>query len=94
MPTLSDVNELIVTQVTTNWYNLALVLGVEVFFIDAVSKDHKSCIDACQNMLQRWLEEQKHTGKQEQTWSTLLTVLGRADSVELERSLRREHFYK
>ena len=94
VPTLSDVNELIVTQVAANWYNLALMLGVEVFLIDAVSKDHKSCIDACQDMLKRWLKEEKHTGKQERTWFTLLTALGRADSVELERSLRKEHFYE
>ena len=93
VPTLSDMNELIVTQVAANWYNLALVLGVEVFLIDAVSKDHKGCIDACQDMLKRWLRREQHTGTEERTWSTLLTALGRANFGELESSLRKEHFY-
>ena len=93
VPTLSDMNELIVTQVATNWYNLALVLGVEVFLIDAISEDHKRCVAACRDMLTRWLKREQHTGTEERTWSTLLTALGRADFGELESSLRKEHFY-
>ena len=93
VPTLSDMNELIVTQVAANWYNLALVLGVEVFLIDAISEDHKRCVAACRDMLTRWLRREQHTGTEERTWSTLLTALGRADFGELESSLRKEHFY-
>ena len=93
VPTLSDMNELIVTQVAANWYNLALVLGVEVFLIDAISEDHKRCVAACRDMLKRWLRREQHTGGEERTWSTLLTALGRADFGELESSLRKEHFY-
>ena len=93
VPTLSDVNELIVTQVAANWYNLALVLGVEVFLIDAISEDHRRCVAKCRDMLTRWLRREQHTGGKERTWSTLLTALGRADFGELETSLRREHFY-
>ena len=93
VPTLSDMNELIVTQVAANWYNLALVLGVEVFLIDAISEDHRRCVAACRDMLTRWLRREQHTGGEERTWSTLLTALGRADFGELESSLRREHFY-
>ena len=94
VPSLSDVNELIVTQVAGKWQELARTLGMKDSLIDTVSKNYpKSCTDACEDMLQRWLNE-KHTGKQEQTWSTLLTALGRADFGELERSLRREHFHE
>ena len=93
VPTLNDMNELIVTQVAANWYNLALVLGVEVFLIDAISEDHRRCVAACRDMLTRWLRREQHTGGEQRTWSTLLTALGRADFGELESSLRREHFY-
>ena len=93
VPTLSDMNELIVTQVAANWYNLALVLEVEVFLIDAISEDHRRCVAACRDMLTRWLRREQHTGTEERTWSTLLAALGRADFGELETSLRREHFY-
>ena len=93
VPTLDDVNELIVTQVAAKWQNLAIKLGVKDFLIDIVSEDHpKSCVAACQDMLKRWLREERHTGGEERMWSTLLTALGRADFGELERDLRREHF--
>ena len=95
MPSLSDVNELIVTQVAGKWQELARTLEMKDSLIDTVSKNYpKSCTDACQDMLQRWLKEEKHTGKQERTWSTLPTALGQADFGELERSLRREHFHE
>ena len=93
VPTVDDVNELIVTQVAAKWQNLAIKLGVKDFIIDVISEDHpKSCVAACQDMLKRWLREERHTGGEERTWSTLLTALGRADFGELERSLRRQHF--
>ena len=95
VPTLSDVNDLIVTDAAAKWQELASALGVKSSLIDAVSKNHqKSCIDACQDMLKRWLREEKHTGKQERTWSTLLTALGQAEFSELERNLRRMYFDK
>ena len=93
MPTLDDVNELIVTQVAAKWQNLAIKLGVKDFLIDVISEDHpKNCVAACQDMLKRWLREERHTGGEARTWSTLLTALGRADLGELERDLQREHF--
>ena len=95
VPTLSGVNDLIVTHAAGKWQELASALGVKSSLIDAVSKNHqKSCIDACQDMLKRWLREEKHTGKQERTWSTLLTALGQSDFSELERNLRRMYFDK
>ena len=95
VPTLSDVNDLIVTHAAAKWQELASALGVKSSLIEAVSKNHqKSCIDACQDVLKRWLREEKHTGKQERTWTTLLTALGQADLSELERNLRRKYFDK
>ena len=93
VPTVDDVNELIVTQVAAKWQNLAIKLGVKDFLIDVVSKNNRNdCEQACQDMLKRWLREERHTGGEERTWSTLLTALSRADFGELERDLRREHF--
>lgn len=95
VPIWSDVNELIVTHVAARWQELASTLGVKSSLVDAVSKNHqKSCNEACQDMLKHWLREEKHTGKQERTWSTLLTALGQADFSELERNLRRQYFEK
>ena len=94
VPTLDDVNELIVTQVAAKWQNLAIKLGVKDFLIDVISKNNRhDCEEACQDMLKRWLREERHTGGEGRTWSTLLTALGRADFGELERDLRREHFH-
>ena len=95
VPTLDDVNELIVTQVAAKWQNLALKLGVKDFVIDVISKNNcHDCEEACQDMLKRWLREERHTGGEERTWSTLLTALGRADFGEIERDLRKDHFHK
>ena len=95
VPTLNDVNQLLVTQVAAKWQNLAIKLGVKDFIIDAISKNNRhDCEQACQDMLKRWLREERHTGGEERTWSTLLTALGRADFGELERSLWRENFHK
>ena len=90
---MRDVNELVVTAVAANWERLALELGVKDFVNKIASKDHPSdCVGACRDVLSRWLRGEQHTGEGERTWSTLLTVLGRAGFAELERSLRREHF--
>ena len=95
VPTLDDVNELIVTQVAAKWQNLAIKLGVKGFLIDVISKNNRhDCEEACQDMLKHWLREERHTGGEERTWSTLLTGLGRADFGELETSLQSEHFHK
>ena len=94
-PDMRDVNELVVTAVAANWERLALELRVKDFVSKIVSKDHPSdCVGACLDILTRWLRGEQHTGGGERTWSTLLTVLGRAGFAELERSLRREHFTK
>ena len=92
-PDIGDVDELVVTTVAANWQRLALRLGVEGCVSEIVFKNHPNDYEgACRDMLDRWLKEDRHTGEEERTWSTLLTALGRADFAELERSLRREHF--
>ena len=94
-PDMSDVDELVVTEVTASWQRVALRLGVEGCVSEAVLKNHPNDHEgACQNMLDRWLRRDSHTGEEERTWSTLLTALGRAGFEELERRLRREHFHK
>lgn len=95
VPTLSDVCELILPQIAAKWQNLAIVLGVKNFLIEAVSVNHPGdCEGACQSMLDRWLRGEQHTGEEKRTWTTLLTALGQAGFVELERNLRRENFDK
>ena len=94
-PDMSDVNELVMTEVAANWQRVALRLGVEGCVSEAVLKNHPNDREgACQDMLDRWLKRDPHTGEEERTWSTLLTALGRAGFEELERRLRREHFHK
>ena len=92
-PDMRDVDELVVTAVAANWQRVALRLGVEGCVSEVVLRNHPNdCEGACRDMLDRWLRGERHTGEEERTWSILLTALGRADSVELERRLRREHF--
>ena len=94
-PDMRDVDELIVTEVAANWQRVALRLGVEGCVSEAVLKNHpKDCEGACQDMLERWLRQDPHTGQEERTWSTLLIALGRMGFEELERRLQREHFHK
>ena len=94
-PDMSDVDELVVTEVAANWQRVALRLGVEGCVSEAVLKNHPNDREgACQDMLDRWLKRDPHTGEEERTWSTLLTALGRAGFEELERRLQREHFHK
>ena len=92
-PDMRDVDELVVTRVAVNWERLALRLGVEGCVSEVVFKNHPNDYEgACREMLDRWLRGDRHTGKEERTWSTLLTALDRAGFVDLEKSLRREHF--
>ena len=94
-PDMSDVDELVVTEVAANWQRVALRLGVEGCVSEAVLKNHPNDHEgACQDMLNCWLRRDPHTGEEERTWSTLLTALGRAGFEELERRLRQEHFHK
>ena len=94
-PGMSDVDELVVTEVAANWERVALRLGVEGRVSEVVLKNHPNDREgACQDMLDCWLRRDPHTGEEERTWSTLLTALGRAGFEELERRLRREHFHK
>ena len=88
-PDMRDVDELVMTAVAANWQRVALRLGVEGCVSEVVLKNHPyDCEGACRDMLNRWLRGECHTGEEERTWSTLLTALGRAGFVELERSLR------
>ena len=88
-PDMRDVDELVMTAVAANWPRVALRLGVEGCVSEVVLKNHPNdCEGACRDMLNRWLRGECHTGEEERTWSTLLTALGRAGFVELERSLR------
>ena len=92
-PTLKDISELVLAQVAARWQFVATYLRVEPCIIDVVLKNNPNdCEGACQDMLNRWLSKEHHTGKEERTWSTLLTALGKAVSVALEQRLRREHF--
>ena len=92
-PDMRDVDELVVTPVASNWQRLVLRLGVEGCVSEVVVKNHPNDYEgACREMLERWLRGERHTGEEERTWSTLLTALGRAGFVELERSLRRVRF--
>ena len=94
-PDMSDVDELVVTEVAAKWQRVALRLGVEGRVSEGVLKNHPNDREgACQDMLNRWLRRDPHTGEEERTWSTLLTALGRAGFEELERRLQREHFHK
>lgn len=94
VPTLRDVSELILTKIAAKWQKVALSLGVEDCVIAIVSRNHPTdCEGACLDMLERWLSKERHTGEVlERRWSALLTTLGRAGFVDLEISLRREHF--
>lgn len=86
-------DRLIVTDIAAKWQNVAIVLGVKNSIIEAESVNHpKDCEGACRAVLLRWLREARHTGEEERMWSTLLTALGKADYVELERTLREESF--
>ena len=94
-PDMRDVDELVVTAVAANWQRVALRLGVEGCVSEVVLNNHPNDSEgACRDMLNRWLRGERHTGEEERTWSTLLTALSRADFVELERRLRKEHFHQ
>ena len=93
-PDMRDVEELVVTQVAANWQRVALRLGVEGCISEIIFKNHPNdCEGACRDMLSCWLRGKQHTGEEERTWSTLLAALDRAGYTNLERSLRREHFF-
>ena len=92
-PTLNDISELGLAQVAARWQFVATHLRVEPCIVNIILKNHPNdCERACLDMLNRWLSKERHTGKEERTWSTLLTALGKAVSVVLEQRLRREHF--
>ena len=92
-PKLHNVLELVVPSVAAKWRFVATHLKVEPCVIDIISKNHPNdCEGACWDMLKRWLGKERNTGKEERTWSTLLTALGKAVSDELEQKLRRKHF--
>lgn len=82
-----------VPKVAANWPRLALKLGVMDSLIRDISKKHPNdCVEACLDVLYHWLREEQHTGKPDQTWSYLLTALGRAGFVQLEQDLRKKYF--
>ena len=94
-PDMRDIDELVVTAVATNWQKVALRLGVEGCVGEIILNKHpNNCEGSCRDMFDHWLRRERHTGEKERTWSTLLTALSQAGFVELEKSLRREHFTK
>ena len=87
---MRDMDELIMTEVAANWQGVALRMGVEIGVSKAILRNNPTdCEGACRDMLNRWLRKENNTGVEKRTWSTLLTALGRAGFVELERRLQR-----
>ena len=90
---MRDVDKLVVTAVAPYWQKVALKLGVEVPVSKIVFQNHPNdCEGACRDMLDRWLKDKWQTGREERTWSTLLTALVRAGFVDLVRSLQEKAF--
>ena len=72
MPTMQDIDELVVTPAAANWERVSLQLGVEGCVSEIILKNHPNdCEGACQDMLDRWLKGERRTGEEERTWSTL-----------------------
>ena len=94
-PDMRDVDELVVGDIAAHWQKLALSLGAKDCLSEIVFKNHPNdCEGACRDLLARWLKRERHTGKDDRTWSTLLVAIGRAGFEELEMRLRREHVSK
>ena len=72
---------------------LALSLRVKACVYEFVFRHHPNDgVGACQDMFERWLRGEQHTGDEERTWSTILTALSGAGFKELVKDLQREHF--
>lgn len=76
LPTLPEIQILVLTEAAGKWYQLATMLEVDPCVIDIILKDCPSNAEvACLQMLTRWLNHSPNTGRQPRTWKTLLSAL-------------------
>ena len=78
---------------TINWEQVALCLGVESCLIDRVKGNNPGqSAEACQAVLNTWLNGESGTGVSERTWHSVLTALETSGQGQLAEQLKREQF--
>ena len=81
-------NVRVIEKVSPTWKTLAIALQFDPAIIRAIEKDHRSSIEACQDMFMRWLSGE-HNLASPCTWHTLVKCLNRAGLTDTADSLRK-----
>ena len=78
---------------TINWEQVALCLTVESFLIDRLKGNNLGqSAEACQAVLNTWLNGEPGTGVSERTWLSVSTALETSGQGQLAEQLKRKQF--
>ena len=93
-PTLKDLLSLVVQEVAPKWWKLGLLLDIDPVVIEIIQSGSNVNVkvDAlCQEMFQKWLNEDRLTGSAPRTWRSVVEAVrsghGEAAAEEIEQKL-------
>ena len=88
-PILRDLDELVIGKVAHMEDKFPLHLGIERYVIATAEKNHPNdCEGALREVLDRWLEGARGTGREDRTWHSVLRALDRSRKTEFVKQLR------
>ena len=89
---LQDIEEQVVPKVAADWEQLAIYLGVEPALLGNIKKNNScECREGCRDMLCRWIESKRGTGRQPRTWDSVVRAIRRMGREDLAEQLRRRY---
>ena len=93
VPTLRELDELVIGRVAHMEDSLPLHLGVESYVTAAATKNHPNNSEgALREVLDRWLKGACGTGGEDRTWRSVLRALEKSGTGELVEQLLIERF--
>jgi len=88
-PSLSQLMEHVYPDITTQWLEVGIHLGIDDRELEAIEANRHKVQDRCMDMLRLWLKQNKHGGKPT-TWKVLLASLKKARLYKLSENLEKQ----
>ena len=86
-PALKDLDEKVVLQVASKWFNFGLHLDIKPEALDAIKTPNGTNKEHCLEMFKCWLVKEQGCGSLPRTWSSVVHAVENSCGSEVSREL-------
>ena len=91
VPTLDELNQLVVWRVAAQWYEVGVFLEVGAAVMNTIRTDNLHNVrQACRDMFHEWLSGGPGTGEQPRVWQSVLEAVRETVGKEVAAEIERE----